>query len=547
MTMPLHTFPLPEPGLAFPLQELRADLDAVARRYPLSYSRQGITSRRRLFEKWHAWLDALPFSCLDAAAKVDYHLAKNHLARLENDLRRRERERDRLFAEFPFSEGLMALDEEREAMETPNPDLSGRRWAKLAAQIQEATLSGGDAVMQAWLKELLSVIERWEERYAPFDPAIAWWCKTPLAQAKAGLEALIKAGEAEAPGEIPGQPLGRDELLKDLEFEMVPYSPEELIAIGDREYAWCMAEMLKASAELGFGSDWRAAVEHVKDTAVPPGEQPEIVRKMALEAIEYVETRDLVTVPELAKEVWRMLMIGTEQQKVSPFFLGGETIYVSYPTEEMSDAAKRMSMRGNNPNFSRATVQHELIPGHHLQLYMTERCRPYRNLFETPFWIEGWTLYWELLLWELGFPRTPGERIGMLFWRMHRCARISFSIRFHLGELTTEECVQILTDRVGHERANAEGEVRRSFNGTYPPLYQAAYMIGGLQVMALKRELVDGGKMTLRDFHDAFLQENQMPISVLRSLLKGEDIGPEERFQWRFDQPTATPRDSFSL
>src|SRR5205807_1912857 len=104
-----------------------------------------------------------------------------------------------------------------------------------------------------------------------------------------------------------------------------------------------------------------------------------------------------------------------------------------------------------------------------------------------PFWIEGWALYWEMLMWDQGFPRTPEERVGMLFWRMHRAARILFSLRVHLGKMTPQEAVDFLVERVGHERANAEGEVRRSFNGSYPPLYQAAYMLGGLQFRALQR------------------------------------------------------------
>ncbi|RYG24461.1 DUF885 family protein, partial [bacterium] len=293
-------------------------------------------------------------------------------------------------------------------------------------------------------------------------------------------------------------------------------------------------EMLRASRELGFGEDWRAALEHVKETFVPPGEQTRVVRDLALEAIEYVESNDLLTVPELAKETWRMEMMSPERQKVNPFFLGGETIIVSYPTDAMTHEEKRMSMRGNNPNFSRATVQHELIPGHHMQMYMTERYRKYRQLFSTPFWIEGWTLYWELLLWELGFPRTPEERIGMLFWRMHRCVRVSFSLRFHLGELTTAECVDILVDRVGHERANAEGEVRRSFNGLYPPLYQAAYMIGGLQFRAISRELRARG-WSFRAVHDRMMRENEMPPALMRLALLGEEPPREGAPVWKFE------------
>jgi uncharacterized protein (DUF885 family) len=90
-----------------------------------------------------------------------------------------------------------------------------------------------------------------------------------------------------------------------------------------------------------------------------------------------------------------------------------------------------------------------------------------------------------MLLWDQGFPQTPQDRMGMLFWRSHRLARIIFSLKVHLGEMTPQEAIDMLVDRVGHERANAEAEVRRSFNGTYSPLYQAAYMLGGLQFRAL--------------------------------------------------------------
>lgn len=535
--MALHSYPLPSPGLALPIAEFRSDWDALGRRYRLRFSSQGFSSRRKCLGRWNDWIADLPYAELDRAAKFDVHLLRNHLARLENDLSRLERERVRIFAAFPFSLALTELDEEREAMETPAPEMVARTLATVAGQIVEAKAPAGDAPAQAWIGELLEAVDRWRKRHLGFDPLMTFWAKKPLEAVESGLRKLLEQAQIadQSGGEIPGRALGREELLKDLEFEFIPYTPEELIAIGDREYEWCLAEMKKAAKELGFGEDWRSAIEYVKDTAVPVGQQAAVVRDLAQEAVTYLEEHDLVTIPDLAKEVWRMEMMSAEAQKTNPFFLGGEAIIVSYPTDEMSDREKRMSMRGNNPNFSRATVQHELIPGHHLQMFMADRFRSYRQIFSTPFWIEGWTIYWELLLWDLGFPRTPEERIGMLFWRMHRCARISFSIRFHLGELTTEECVQILTDRVGHERANAEGEVRRSFNGLYPPLYQAAYMIGGLQVMAMRRELVEGGKMTAKAFHDAFLRENDIPVAILRNILSGEEPPENATFEWRFD------------
>ena len=242
------------------------------------------------------------------------------------------------------------------------------------------------------------------------------------------------------------------------------------------------------------------------------------------------------------------------QQRVSPFFLGGDSIQVSYPQASQPYEEKMMIMRGNSRPLSRSTVFHELLPGHHLQFYYMDResvvrltCdvtsalsinfaghRPYRKIFMTPFWTEGWAFYWEMILWDRGFPSTPEDKIGMLFWRMHRCARIMFSLNFHLGEMTPPECIDYLVDKVGHEHATAKGEVGRSFNGDFTPLYQAGYMLGALQFYALRCEVVDTDMMTEKEFHDRVLRENMMPIEMVRALLKGEKLEFDHKPSWRF-------------
>jgi hypothetical protein len=336
---------------------------------------------------------------------------------------------------------------------------------------------------------------------------------------------------------IAGRPIGREALLSELAGEMIPYTPEELLAVADQEFAWCEAEMKKASRAMGFGDDWPRAVEKVKTMHVEPGRQPEMIRDLAREAIDYVQKHGLVTVPPLARDTWRMEMMSPQRQLINPFFTGGEVISVSFPTNTMSHDAKLQSMRGNNIPFSRATVHHELIPGHHLQGFMTARYRSHRSSFGTPFWGEGWALYWEMLLYDRGFPKTPEDRVGFLFWRMHRCARIHFSLNFHLGKMSPGECIDYLVRRVGHERDNATAEVRRSLAGRDGPLYQAAYMLGGLQIRALRKELVETGKMTERAFHDAILKENRMPIALVRAALSGQPLARDYRPDWKFYGP----------
>src|ERR1700730_589047 len=434
------------------------------------------------------------------------------------------------------------------------------------------------------VNSLKATLRNWYTFYNGYDPVFTWWTEEPykaldqtltsyaafLAERVVGIrpegtqttrptsgvggsgggpggggggqqQTLPRVGGQNArPGDasdIVGDPIGREALISELHSEMIPYTPEELIAIAEKEMAWCENEMKKASHDLGYGDNWNEALEHVKNLYVEPGKQPEMIRNLALEAIKFVDDHDLVTVPQLARDSWRMEMMTPERQLVSPFFLGGEVILVSFPTNAMAHEQKMMSMRGNNIHFARATVFHELIPGHHLQGFMAARYKPYRGLFGTPFWTEGGALYWELLFWDLKFAKTPENRIGMLFWRMHRCARIIFSLNFHLEKMTPQECIDFLVNRVGHERDNATAEVRRSFDGSYGPLYQIAYLIGGLQQYSLHHDLVDSGKMNNRQFNDALLRENRIPIEMIRAILTNQKLTRDFKSNWKFYGP----------
>ena len=335
---------------------------------------------------------------------------------------------------------------------------------------------------------------------------------------------------------IPGAARGRTGLIFDLADEMIPYTPEQLIALANREFIWHEEEMKKASRQMGFGDDWKKAVEKVKGMYVPPGGQPAVVRDMLFEAVGYLRAKDLITVPEIASESFHMSMMSPEAQLSSPFFLGGSQIIVSYPTNTMEYEARLQSMRGNNIPFSHAVAFHEMIPGHNLVGYMGSRFANYRARIggNTPFFGEGWPLYWELTLYDMGFHDTPEERVGALFWRMHRCARIIFSLNFHMGIWSPQESIDFLVDKVGHERDNATAEVRRSFQGGYGPLYQSAYLLGGLQLRGLRKELVDSKQMTNKQFHDEILRQGSMPIALIRLGLTKQKLTRDMSIDWKF-------------
>lgn len=529
----------------------QADYGSLSRFYFTENSPERRDRLRKLQREYLQQLEQLKYESLPVGSRVDYQLFKRDI---EDQLRSadiEENEYKQVANWFPFAEKIYSIERSRRRGTQPDAQKLAATMNDLTEEIDKTTkaLDKEKGIEIALIRRangitrgLQAALKSVNEFYAGYDPMYTWWMPEPYKKLDASLSAYAKMWDAKqksAPqgkddgSGIVGYPVGREELLRQLKGEMIPYSPEELVDIANQEFAWCDAEMLKASREMGFGEDWHKAMEKVKNSYVPAGKQPEAILKLYNESVDFLKKNNLVTIPPIAEESWRMTMMSPERQLVNPFFLGGETIIISYPTNTMADDDKLMSMRGNNPHFSRATVHHELIAGHHLQGFMNRRYKSYRN-FRTPFWTEGWALYWELILWDMKFPQSPEDRIGMLFWRMHRCARIIFSLNYHLGNWTPQQCVDFLVDRVGHERANAEGEVRRSFIGTYPPLYQLAYMIGGMQFYALKKELVDGGKMTYKQFHDAVLQENAMPVEMVRAILTNQSLPKDFKTNWRF-------------
>jgi uncharacterized protein (DUF885 family) len=530
-----------------------ADRGAIERFFDV----EGAKSRDARWKQYYAGLsadlDAIDFEALGVEGRIDWLLLQN---RMTSALRRIDLERkksDEIAALVPFAESIAALHEAQRRVERAEPEALAVTLESIRADVEKARKEA-EAKKDSWTKplarraagridELQSALGAWYRFRADYDPLFTWWTKKPYEALDKALDEHEKyvretLGDEKSGKEkddrIVGDPIGREALLAELDAALIPFSPEELVQISDREMAWCTARMLEASRAMGFGEDWKAALEKVKQAHVAPGEQPELVADLARQAVAFLKEKDLITVPPLCEETWRMTMLSPDAQRESPFFLGGEEIQVAFPTDSMTNDEKRMSMRGNNRHFAHATVFHELIPGHGLQAYYDARFNTHRRVFSTPFFTEGWALYWEMLMWDQGFHASPEDRVGALYWRMHRCARIRFSLAFHLGQMTPEQCVDYLVEAVGHERKNAEAEVRRSFEGSYGPLYQCAYMIGGLQIRALRKEMVESGKMKDREFHDRILEGHNMPIEMVRARVSGTMLAKDFKAQWRF-------------
>ncbi len=520
-------------------------------------------------QTWQDRVAGLDFAKLDAEGRIDATLLRFHLQHEQQLLARQTARTQEMAPLLPFANDLAALQESRRLLLPVDPKAAAASLARMKEALGKARASV-EAGLHSAAKEdnkgakenpqliqvtkvvavraenrvraLKQSLDDWFKAYDGYDPIFTWWTSEPYKQIAGALDDYAKFLREKVAGIDPkatdepiiGDPIGREGLREDLENEMIAYTPDELLAIAEREFAWVEGELKRAAQDMGFGDDWKTALEKVKDDHVEPGQQPTLIRDLALEATRYLQDHDLVTIPPLAADVWHIRMASPERQKTAPYFLGGADVTVAFPTDSMTQEEKLQSLRSNNRHFARATVFHELLPGHHLQYYWRERSNQHRDLFDTPFWVEGWAVWWELHLWDLKYISTPEDRIGALFWRAHRCARIIFSLRFHLGEWTPQQCVDFLVEHVGHERASASAEVRRSFGGGYSPLYQAGYLLGALQLRSLYNELVTSGKLSERTFHDEILRGGPMPIEMVRAHLTQEKLPVDFKPAWRF-------------
>ncbi len=523
-----------------------------------------------LYSEWLDKLAAYNFDSLDQQGRIDYLLLRDTL-RHERALVSRNRTK---FASveplIPFRATIQELERARSRMEAVDGSTAASKVSAIPEQIKklreriEKGRKKDDAKKEddksksedAPLKlepfqakraaeavdELRNALRAWNTYYDGYLPEFNWWLKKPYEEAHHSMEEFSKYLREEIAGlkgkdddPLLGEPIGAQALKEDLERESIPYTPEELIAIGEREFAWCEARMKEASREMGFGDDWKTALAKVKDQHEAPGKQDQLIAQQALEAMEFVKSRDLVTVPKFCEETWRVTMLGIDGQKTMPYAAySGLQLLAAYPRQDMKHDDKLMSMRGNNRHFQRIVTAHELIPGHHLQAYYAARYHAYREQFWTSFYVEGWALYWELKLWDLNYAKTPEDKIGMLFWRMHRSARIIVSLSYHLGKMKPNEMIDFIMQRVGHERFGATSEVRRFIQAS--PLYQCGYMIGALQLTELHKQIVGAGKMGEKEFNDAVLKYGTIPIEYIRSGMFVTPLARDTKSSWKFSE-----------
>jgi uncharacterized protein (DUF885 family) len=216
--------------------------------------------------------------------------------------------------------------------------------------------------------------------------------------------------------------------------------------------------------------------------------------------------------------------------RIAPTQTGG--IYYTGPSEDFSRPGRMWwSVPPGVERFhtwqETTTVFHEGVPGHHLQIgravVLADQLNRWRRL---GCWVsghgEGWALYAERLMAELGWLDDAGNRMGMLDAQRFRAARVVIDIGVHCGMPApdgevwdAERAWNFLTSHSAMAPANLQFELDRYLGW---PGQAPSYAIGQRIWQQLRDEALRGGS-SLKQFHSRALDLGGLPLDVLRSAL----------------------------
>lgn len=309
--------------------------------------------------------------------------------------------------------------------------------------------------------------------------------------------------------------VGRDAYVYFLKnIALMPYSPEELLLIGQREW----------TRSVAFD-----VMEELRNTGLPANplfkNSDEQIAKEKLEELamrEFLEKQNIMTVPADVKHYLNKKL----PPHVEPLRFLGVTDDLTSATRLNEDGVSYIPEPStNNPFFYRAIAQdprtlitHEGVPGHYFQLVRSwKNDDPIRRHYFDSGSNEGIGFYVEELLLQMGlFNDKPRTREIMYKWMRLRALRVEVDISLALGRFDREQAAKYLETTVPMDEATAREEADMF---TLTPGQAISYQIGKSQIIDFLSEakLKQGNQFSLRHFHDYLMVNGNVPISLLKA------------------------------
>lgn len=295
---------------------------------------------------------------------------------------------------------------------------------------------------------------------------------------------------------------------------------DELYAFGEKLFQKTEQELKAVTKELQGNDDVDALLKKIQQQRPTKEKVLEEYRQQMLAARKFVEQKDLVSMP--AKENLKVVE--------TPAFLQHQIPFAAYYEPSPADieqqgyyyvtpAKTEEDLGEHNSVGLKHTCVHEAWPGHHLQ-FVKANSKPSsstlpRLLNPSATFYEGWALYCEQLMHELGFITEPESRFVLLKDRLWRALRIMIDVGIHTRGLSLDDAAKLMQEKLGFSKGQAMGDLTWY---THAPGVPMGYATGWSLINDLRKRQQQNEKFNLKTFHDTLLASGSiaLPLAIVR-------------------------------
>jgi len=298
-------------------------------------------------------------------------------------------------------------------------------------------------------------------------------------------------------------------------YTTLDITPEQVHAIGAENVARMRKEMDAIRAEVGFQGDHAAFVEHLRlDPRFTVATESEY-----LALVSHASKLMDGNLPQL----FSRLPVTPYGVRPMPAHVAPRQSAGYYDRGDANGTRAgwvniNTSMLPSRPTWAaRALAFHEGVPGHHLQIMLTQERAGLSSLQRggVTVFVEGWGLYAEKLGLDVGLYDDPYDRFGMWSYQIWRACRLVVDSGMHALGWSRERAIAYMAENTGMTVEAVTAEIDRHIT---EPGQGLAYTMGELEITALRRQAEQrlGARFDIRAFHEAVLENGAVPLPMLR-------------------------------
>ncbi|WP_347175071.1 DUF885 domain-containing protein [Polaribacter uvawellassae] len=293
------------------------------------------------------------------------------------------------------------------------------------------------------------------------------------------------------------------------------YTAEDIHQIGLKEVARIKSEMQQIVKDLGFKGSFAEFLKFLRTDEQFYAKTPKELLMFARDISKRIDAelpKYFITLP---RKPYGVVPVPAA---IAPNYTGGRYSGSRSETSAGFYWVNTYNLPSRTLYTIPALTAHEAVPGHHLQMSLNNELpetipRFRRNLYLSAFG-EGWGLYSEYLVQEMGIYTTPYEKFGQLTYEMWRACRLVVDTGVHAKGWTRQQMIDYMASNTALSMHEVTTETDRYISW---PGQALSYKMGEIKIreMRKKAEADLGDKFNIREFHEVILGEGTVTLSIL--------------------------------